>query len=165
MNTFIKTALVPALALGMMAGATPAIADSADIVVQSPAAMEQWSNDMTRTLNRRLIAAERITRTVPSSGIVQVRFTLDERGRPHDMELYNSSGHVATDRVAMKALRGIQGFDEAPVIDARNQLFQANVIYARDAFEYQDLAAELKAREHIRLAKSASERTVLAFGG
>lgn len=165
MNTLLNKALVPALTLGLLAAASPAVAKEADIVVQSPAAMEQWSNDMTRTLNRRLVAAERITKTVPSRGIVQIRFTLDETGRPHEMTVYNSSGDVATDRVAMKALRGIRGFDEAPVLDAKDQLFQANVIYASDTFEYQDLAAELKAREQMRLVKSASERTVLAFGG
>ena len=165
MKSIIRNTLAPAMALGALAATVPATAGDQDIVVQSQPAMEQWSRDVTRSLNRQLVNVERLNNAVPRPGIVQVRFTLDENGRASDMTLLRSSGHAGTDSLAQKAVRKLRHLDEAPVRDVRGKLFQANIIYARDGYERDQLADELARSERSRIALGVNEAEVLSFGG
>ena len=168
MNTLIKTAFASALALGAFTAATPAIAGDTGqdgIVVQSQAAMEEWSQDVTRSLNRGLIQSERFSNTRPQSGIVQVRFTVDADGKAENVSLYRSSGHAPTDRVATRAVRWIASLDDAPVQNLSDQTFQANIIFAPDTHEHAKLAKKLEKMEAARIASSGAEASVVTLGG
>lgn len=168
MNILTKTAFASALALGAFTATTPAIAGDAGqdgIVVQSQAAMEEWSQDVTRSLNRGLIQSERFSNTRPQSGIVQVRFTVDADGKAENVSLYRSSGHSPTDRVATRAVRWIARLDDAPVQNLTDQTFQANIIFAPDAQEHEVLARKLEQMESARIASSGTEASVVTLGG
>ena len=161
MQTFIKTTLAAALSI---AAISPALADEQQIVVQSTAAFEEWQADVTRSLDRRLANADRQTRTNPVSGIVQLRFTLDGYGVPHDFDVVTSSGDRSTDLVAKRAVRGLNQLSEAPVLDASGQTFQANIVFASNADEREMLTKKLAKMEQARLARSSSETSVISFG-
>lgn len=165
MNTLFKTTLASALTLGAITATTPAIAGESDIIVQSQAAMEEWSQDATRSLNRGLIQSERFSSTRPQSGIVQVRFTVDADGKAENLSLYRSSGHSGTDKVATRAVRRIGNLADAPVRDASRQTYQANIIFASDVDEHAKLAKKLDKMEQARLARGNSEEEVVSFGG
>lgn len=162
MQTLIKTTLAAALGL---AAVSPAIAGEEPIVVHSQAAMEQWSADVTHSLDRRLANAERQLRVKPVSGIVQLRFTLDSDGKPQAFETISSSGDRDTDTVARLAVRGLKQLDEAPVATADNQAFIANVIFANDREEEAKFVAKLAKMEGARLAMDTDGPRAISFGG
>ena len=90
MKTLMKTTFAAALSI---AAISPAFAgEQSTIVVESEAAMQQWQQDVGKSLDRRLTNATRQTRTDPVNGIVQLRFTLDGAGKPHDIEVVTGSG-------------------------------------------------------------------------
>ncbi len=162
MQTLMKTTLAAALSI---AAFSPAIAgDKQPIVVQSEAAMQEWQGDVTRTLNRRLVSLANLTRTNTVNGIAQIRFTLDEDGMPQDIEVYSSTGDGRTDRVAKRAVRGLTRLDEAPVTDAAQRTFQANIIFADSVERHEKLAEKLAMSETARLAKAEGEGSVISFG-
>lgn len=162
MQILTKTTLAAALSI---AAFSPAIAGEQDtIVVESVAAMQQWQKDVGRSLDRRLATAERQTRIDPVSGIVQLRFTLDAAGKPNDISVVNGSGDARTDFIAKRAVRGLSQLAEAPVVDASEQTFQANIIFADDARSYRKLAKVLAASENVRMAQAESEGGVISFG-
>lgn len=165
MQTLYKTTLAAAAALGLALAATPASAGQDDIVVKSSAEMAAWQKDVTRDLNNKLRTSERFHSIRPESGIVQIRFTLDESGRPQDLKTYRSSGHVGSDRAATWAVRRLSRMDEAPVSNPDRAVFQANIIYAENRQDYARLAAELQESERARLASASSEVEVIALGG
>lgn len=157
----IKT--ITAAALGV-AAVSPAMADEADIVVQSTAAMEEWSADTARSLDRRLVNAERLSRVSPVSGIVQVRFELDDDGNPENLDVISSSGHRSTDGLAKRAVKGLRDLGGVPVANAGDQTFQANIIFASNEGEYAKLAYKLEKLETARLARNDAEGGVISFG-
>ena len=161
MQTFVKASLAAALSI---AAISPAIAGEKQIVVESQAAMQEWQQDVGNSLDRRLVTATRQTRTNPVNGIVQLRFTLDASGKPHDIEVYSGSGDSATDTLAKRAVRGLTELAEAPVANAEAQTFQANIIFAEDARSYRKLAKKLAVSENVRLAQADSEGGVISFG-
>ncbi|HSM53733.1 MAG TPA: energy transducer TonB [Erythrobacter sp.] len=160
MQTLIKTSLAAALSL---AAISPALADE-QIVVHSQAEMEQWKADVTRNLDRRLELAQRQMNATPRSGIVQLRFTLDENGRAENFQTLTSSGDRSTDMVATRAVRRVDNLDEAPIANADGQTFQANIIFANDFGEHDKLKAKLAKMESARLARNESEGKVVSFG-
>lgn len=163
MKTLINTAFAVALSATAL---TPAIAQSAqeDIVVSPNRAMEAWRDNVSRKLNRNLDLADSWGKDTSDSGIVQVRFTLDERGRPVDLETYRSSGSVSADRAAMWAVSRLTGLDGGPARIGKNATFQANIIFAQTHVERDMLAEKLAWIEKARLARGSSERDVIALG-
>ncbi|MEE1876603.1 energy transducer TonB [Altererythrobacter litoralis] len=160
MQTLIKTSLAAALSL---AAISPALADE-QIVVHSQAEMDQWQADVTRNLDRRLEAAQHDTNVTPKSGIVQLRFTLDENGRAENFQTLTSSGDRSTDMVATRAVRRLGNLDDAPVANAEGQTYQANIIFADNMREHDRLQAKLAKMESAHLARSESEGKVVSFG-
>ena len=141
----IKT--ITAAALGV-AAISPAMADESPIVVQSTAAMEEWSANAARSV----------------SGIVQVRFELDDDGNPENLDVISSSGHRSTDGLAKRAVKGLRDLGDAPVANAGDQTFQANIIFASNEGEYAKLAYEIEKMETARLARNDAEGGVISFG-
>ncbi len=160
MQTLFKATLAAALS---MAAIVPAMADDEPILVHSQAAFAQWQADVTNSLDRRLVSAERSSRLTPESGIVQLRFTLDENGKPQGIRTVTSSGDWSTDRVAISAVRGLNQLDEAPVANVQGQTFQANIIFAKSEAQRDKLAAKLATMETARLARGETSG-VISFG-
>ncbi|WP_284124181.1 energy transducer TonB family protein [Parerythrobacter aestuarii] len=163
MKSLIHTAV--ALALGATT-LTPAFANTAqeDIIVSPSRAMQAWRADVSRDLSRNLDLADRWGQYNSDSGIVQVRFTLDENGRPVDLETYRSSGSVSADRAAMWAVRRLSGLDEGPARIGKGTTFQANIIFAETRAEQEQLSEKLAWIERNRLALGSIERNVIALG-
>ena len=162
MKTLMTTTLAAALSV---AAFSPAIAgEQGTIVVESESAMQEWQQDVGRSLDRRLVAVAKQTRIGTVSGIVQLRFTLDVSGKAQDIEVLNGSGDFRTDLVAKRAVRGLSQLAEAPVADASSQTFQANIIFADDEVTYSKLAKALAKSEKVRMAQADSERGVISFG-
>ncbi|WP_427964301.1 energy transducer TonB [Altererythrobacter sp.] len=163
MHILLKTSVAAAIALTGLANA-PAHAGE-DIVVQSAAAMEEWSQSVTHSLDRRLLLSKKAMRADTVNGFVQLRFTLDDRGKAQDIRVYHSSGDSLTDRVASYAVRSLPNLDEAPVRDVHEKTFQANIIFADGFAEYSELSRELAQSEAKRIAFGGEEEEVVALGG
>lgn len=168
MNTVTKFLFAPAIAFAVaLPVATPALADegSDDIVVRSQSEMERWQADTTRSLNRALTRNPLERTATPSSGIVQVLFTLGDDGRASDIEVHNSSADWVAERSAVFAVRRLSNLDEVPVTNSDNVQFLANIIFAEDRSEYVELAEALKKSERARLASDTAESDYIALGG
>ncbi|WP_435416734.1 energy transducer TonB [Parerythrobacter aurantius] len=157
-------ALVFSFAALAAASQTPALAESGqDEIVVSPArAMEDWRQSISRNLNRHLDNAVERLGSAPDSGIVQLRFKLDEAGRPVAMQTYRSSGSLAGDRAARWAVRRLDGLDRGPVARTPDTVFQANIIFAGSRAERLELADRLAWMERERLARG--DTAVVALG-
>lgn len=160
MQTLFKASLAAALS---MAAIAPALAGDEPITVLSQAAYAQWQDEVTQSLDRRLVSVERANRATPVAGIVQLRFTLDENGQPQGFQTLTSSGDRATDRVAIGAVRGLTQLGDAPVAGAADKTFQANIIFAKSQAQHARLSQKLAKIESARLARSDSAG-VISFG-
>ncbi len=141
----------------------PALAGDEPIVVQSEAAMENWSAEITRDLNRQLYLSQPTPGYQPRNGIVQLRFTLNEKGNAHDFKFLQKTGHMLTDRLARDAVRKLRDLDEAPVYNVHEQTFVANIIFAESRKQRDEFAAELAKSERARLAANGGQRTYIAI--
>ncbi|WFL78380.1 TonB family protein [Altererythrobacter arenosus] len=160
----MKTTLAAALAFAALTPAVPALAGEQSILVET-AAMESWTESVQQTLDRRLIDSVWAARVEPVSGIVQLRFQLDEQGRATDLEVYRSTGHRRTDTVAARAVRHLRNLDEVPVSNPHQRTFQANIIFAQNPEEFAALEQELARSEASRLALGNDEASVVVLGG
>ena len=144
---------------------SPAVGQELAVTVTPPTEMEVWSKTVTRNLDRRLARPEiGNARIGNASGIVQLRFTLDEKGHPENILLFRSSGNHRTDRAAMNAVRGLNRLNEAPVRNVYEQTFQANIVFATDQPELEQFTEELRLSEIERLAQASTESDVISFG-
>lgn len=163
MNTLSKLVFAPAIAMASLA--LPASAgDDQDIVVTSPGKMSEWQADMGAQLDRNMVLAEGIRREGPMSALVQIRFTLDEEGRPTNLKTVHHSGSHSARRAARAAVRNLRGLDEAPVANVANATFQANLIFARDLDDKARLEDEMGSANRARLA-SGEVGSVIQLGG
>ena len=119
---------------------SPAVGQELVVTVTPLTEMEVWSKTVTRNLDRRLARPE----IGNASGIVQLRFTLDEKGHPENILLFRSSGNHRTDRAAMNAVRGLNRLNEAPVRNVYEQTFQANIVFATDQRGLEQFMEELR---------------------
>ncbi len=162
MKTFVHLTFAAAASAAMLA--TPVTAGQDDgIVVTSPAAMTEWKADMNAQLDRQLIRSDGY-RNQALSAIVQIRFTLDEAGKPTNLQTLHHSGSRRAARVAKMAVRNLRGFDRAPVTGASDATYQANLVFARDPNEGTALKAELADLERARLA-AGNGADVIMLGG
>ncbi len=165
MKHAVPRLLAPAaLALAAMSGfASPALAKQEPIVVLSEAAMESWSSEITKDLERQLYFAQHRPGYQPKNGVVQLRFTLNAEGKAHGFEYMQKTGNKMTDRLAKEAVRRLRDLDEAPVENVLEQTFVANIIFAKSIEQRDAFAAELAASERERLAQNGGVRTYIAI--
>lgn len=164
-KTALKSALIPALALAVIVPAAASAGNSDDIVVTSVEQMKQWKKDATRTLNRALAHSPVERRAQPASGIVQVSFSLDSKGKPTGLELESSSANWAAERSAMFAVRSLGDIGDVPVSNPGGARFLANIVFADSAEEGAQLAAILEQSERTRLASGTERSEFIALGG
>jgi hypothetical protein len=171
-TSFSKFMLAPALALAAtlplasIAHAGDTAGNRADdIVVTSPEKMQAWQDKATRKLNRGLERGPRLRDWNPSSGIVQLSFDLNEKGRPDNIEVRSNSANWTAARVAHYAVRQMGDISDVPVTNAQNARFLANVIFAQNYDEYEELAQDLERTERARLASGQAEAQTIVLGG
>lgn len=168
MNTYVKIAFAPALALSLgLPLASPALAgvEHQDIIVTSRADMQAWQADATRTLNRALENNPRERNASPSSGIVQLTFEMGADGKPTNIELYSRTTNWTSVRAARHAVRRLGDISDVPVSNAQGARFIANLIFANSTQQRNELAAELARSESARFAAGGEESEYISLGG
>ena len=163
MNTLNKLLFAPAIAMAALA--IPASAgDDPDIVVTSPDKMGEWKAAMNAKLDRHLIRADGVRGERPMTAIVQVRFSLDEDGKPTDVTTLHHSGARRAERAATIAVSNLRGFEDAPLTNVGDATFQANIVFAPNIAERDRLRAEMARLDRARFAASGA-RNVIVLGG
>lgn len=162
----LKTTAALALAATLpLAVPAHAGASHEDIVVSSNAAMEEWQQQATRSLNRSLERNPLERSAQPEPGIVQITFELGDNGRPANIELHSSSSNWAAVRSARFAVRRLGDISDVPVADADKARFIANIIFADNPQQHGELLALLEQSERERLASETGESELIALGG
>lgn len=166
MKKLAKIALAPALicAAALPLGAS-LLAEEVDapIVVTSPEEMRTWQKSTTNRLNRALARVPQIRNGSIPSGIVQISFTLDEDGRPTDLEVINSTTSPLARGSARQALRRIGDLSNVPVAAPREAQFLANIVFAKDQKDRRELLEGLERSEQDRIA--AGDLNYIVLGG
>lgn len=137
---------------------------SQNIVVTPDTQHREFVETVSRDLDRQLSVAARLGDAPNGEGISIVRFTRDNDGDAANVKLYRASGKRGFDRIAMKAVSRLRSLDSAPPSVDRDQMYQANIIFAENRWGADRLRQQLAAEEAARLASGPSERMVLAFG-
>lgn len=137
---------------------------SQNIVVTPDTQNREFVETVSRDLDRQLSVAARLGDAPNGEGISIVRFTRDNDGDAANVKLYRASGKRGFDRIAMKAVSRLRSLDSAPPSVDRDQMYQANIIFAENRWGADRLRQQLAAEEAARLASGPSERMVLAFG-
>ena len=157
-----------ALALGALTplAASPAFAgDETPIEVNSKTEMKQWKSDVSRQLDRSLERFSRNGATAADAGIVQIAFKLDDEGRPAKLKVRSNSADWRAERMAMRAVKKLNRLADAPVSDALERRFLANIIFADTRAQYDELSRNLAQSERARIASSAAGDDFLVLGG
>ncbi len=167
MTTLTKSTAALLCAALTLPLATPAAADESatDFVVQSEVAMTKWQKETTADLNRYLMGAPHQLGTKLKSSIVQVSFTVDERGKADNVEVVGGNGNLAAKRAARYAVRRLGNLDEVPVQQPQNAKFLANIIFADDLVQHKRLIAELERDNNPRFALVRPDETTVLLGG
>ena len=168
MTKFSKPGLAPVFALAAvvsLTGAAHAGETSDDIVVTSRVAMEEWQADTTRTLNRALQRAPSERYSIPEPGIVQITFELGDNGRPTNLEVYSNSSDWSARRSARYAVRSLGDLSDVPVTNPGSAQFIANIIFADDDQQRDELEQKLEQYERSRLASDTAESDYITLGG
>ena len=168
MNTFTKFASAAACAAALsLPLAAPAWAgeQNDDIVVTSPAAMEQWQAETTKDLNRAL-AREPLSRKVrPNNSIVEVAFTMGADGRAENVEVIYGNGNWAARRAAKYAVNSLDTLDSVPVTNREDARFLASIIFANDKETHDEIAAKRDRKHAERFAAAGGRNEYILLGG
>ena len=135
---------------------------SQSIVVTPEVSREAFVERVSQDLDKQLERAARLNEP-HGNGIAIVRFTRDAEGGADDVRIYRASGKFGIDRIAMRAVNRLDSLDRVPAGTPRNQVYQANIIFARSKQELARLAGQLAAEEAARLAQG-EDAHVFAFG-
>lgn len=160
MNKFIALSMAGIASAVFLA--TPAL--SQNIIVQPGPERAAFVAKVSQDLDRQLENVVTFRHMDQGEGIAIVRFESDAAGEPTNLQVYRKSGSYARDRQAVRAVKGLSGLSAIPGGLARNQVFQANIIFADDRRSHGQLADTLAKEEAKRLARGDDERHVLAFG-
>ena len=166
MNRFTKTALIPALALGMAAPfAAPAMAGKSEgpIVVRSQEALADWQADTTAEINRNLEHSPFIRTVQPNTSVVEASFTLGADGRATDIEITTDRGNQAARKAAHFAIRNLDNLSEIPVSNPESVRFVAQIVFAETEADKEAMLKELKSGS--RVAQGEDGKTVVMLGG
>lgn len=124
-----------------------------------------WISSINKDLDRGLFRHRSFDRFASEgSGIVRIRFTCSEEGKPDNISFYSSSGDSRLDRRAWRAVSRIKSLHPMPSGVSDKSIFQANIILAKNQREFYRLYSELEKMENQRIASSPREKDVLALG-
>lgn len=101
------------------------------IMVEGPApTLAAWSGQVTRALENKLRFPASLAGQEPHEGVVRVRFVCSDTGRPSNISVQSSSGAHDLDREAMRAIGRIPTLHPLPEGLARDQRYEALVMFA-----------------------------------
>ena len=158
MNKVFTLALATACSALMLAEPV----SSQSIVVTPEVSHQTFVEKVSEDLDRQLERAARWNEPY-GNGIAIVRFTRDAQGEPDDVQIYRKSGKYGLDRIAVRAVKGLETLDRVPAGTMDDQVYQANIIFATTDRNHARLADQLGAEEAARLAQG-NDRNVFAFG-
>lgn len=161
--TVLATAALGVGVLLAAPGLAAAPEGDAPIFVRTGSAFAKWQDRVTAELDSALRDRAPV-RDTDEDAIVQIAFTLDEKGKPTNLQFYNDEGDRTTRNNAMSAVRSLDSLAEVPVPNRDNVSFLANIIFSTDARQHKKLTARLEQMENTRLASKRVDRTFLALG-
>ncbi|MBY6127549.1 TonB family protein [Qipengyuania aquimaris] len=147
-----------------VSAAVLAVPAASQIVVTPASEVEKMVKKVSRDLDRQLDRSADFRGLSGGNGITIVRFQTDEEGAPENVRIYRESGDGRLDRVAVHAVRNLRTLDEAPASIADDQVYQANIVFADNAWSMKKLNQQLAEEEAARIASSPAERLILALG-
>ena len=100
------------------------------IVTATPLTVHGWSSTVAQKLDRNLEYPAPLFRQLYAQGLVTVRFSCDERGRPANLAIASSSGSRALDRAALRAVARIDTLHPLPSGANGGERFAARVLFA-----------------------------------
>lgn len=120
--------LAMVLALPSAAAGNP----NPDIVAVAPnLTIPGWVASISDRLDRKLSYPYYFGMPVPSGG-VSVTFRCSDDGSPGSIRVVRRSGHASLDRAAVAAIQRLKTLHPLPAGVRRDQLFQANIVFAVD---------------------------------
>ena len=161
MNKFISIALASAVSSALLVH--PLSAQDDNIVVTPGLSQAAFVDRISNDLNRQLVQADKFNEPI-KDGIVIVRFTRSEEGEAQDIHLYRKSGRTGLDRLARKAVARLETLDALPSGVERDQLYQANIIFASTEAGARRLKGKLAEEEAVRMAANNDRAMVIAIG-
>lgn len=103
-----------------------------DIVAVAPnTSIQQWVSTVSERLDGTLRYPYTFREPAPS-GTVSVTFKCSESGEPAAIQVVRQSGNSSLDRAAVSAVQRIKSLHPLPMGIGREQLFQANIVFATD---------------------------------
>lgn len=137
------------------------VQDTIEVRASSP--MQQWQARTTDALNRNLSRAPALQRGFANEAIVQVAFTVDEKGRASDLRVLPGDGNFTARRAASFAVRRLQTLASMPAqSEGRNVL--ANIIFYDNERSLRALEDRLFAAERERVASNGRFSDHVAIG-
>jgi protein TonB len=134
------------------------------VVVTAPTlTVDQWSANMTRSLERQLRHAVHSNGPRPNEGLVRVNFRCSEDGTPSAVALASSSGHRDLDRAALRVVSNIPTLHPLPQGITHDQRFAALILFANDQLSYNRQMAVLREDAARENASRTGVRTPLAM--
>ena len=158
----------PALAMGLAVplASFPALADEkTQIEVTSPSAMKEWKSGVSRQLDRALRRTPERRTLVPDSGIVQIAFEVDDKGRPTNLRVKKNSANWSAARMARRAVKRIRTMAEAPITDVSEARFLARIVFADNRAQRDEMLRDIEKSERTRLASGAERDDLIVLGG
>lgn len=157
------TILLPAAAL--LALPVPSYAQDVQdtIEVRASSPLQQWQARTTDALNRNLTRAPAMQKGFANDSIVQIAFTVDEKGRASDMRILPGDGNYTARRSAAFAVRRLHTLASMPG-DSEGRNVLANIIFYDDEHSLRELEERLFASEMARMASKGSLSKYVAIG-
>ena len=134
-----------------------------DIVVTSARSIDRFVNDVSQDLNHTLNRNNRGSNQLTGTGIVQISFECGPDGKPTNIVYYRKDDDYDVNRLARSAVKKIRSMHPLPRGISEDQKYLANMIMARDPWEYKALSEELSRSEQARIAASKGKPTFFAF--
>ncbi len=120
--------------------ASPVLAQDA-----APVTLAAWSARVEKALSHTITYPTRVAGREVGSGVVRVRFSCSESGRPDRVSLYQSSHDPELDRLAVRAVSRMATLHPLPDGMTHGQQYVATILYARDRANYAAQVRQLRA--------------------
>ena len=121
--------------------------------------IEDVSHDLDDELGNVLIDTFRL-----HGGIAKIRFQTDANGKPENVWFYEKSGDRQVNRIAMRAIKRLDGIDLESIGYPQDTVIHANVVISSTPGQAERLMEDLALSEAARLAAAKpDERRVLAL--
>ena len=133
------------------------------IVAPNQRAVDQFVEEVSQDLSDELGNVQ-VDPLRLSGGIARIRFQTDANGKPEKVWFYDKARDRQGNRVAMRAIRRLDGIDLESIGYPQDTVIHANVVISRTPEQTAQLMEKLARDEAARLAAAdPGERRVLAL--